>query len=150
MRVQDLMTRHPVCCRMSDTAQSVAKILRDEDIGCVPVVSSEDSKRIEGVITDRDLCCSIIAAGLDPKTTAIGSFVTRNPVTCRPEQSLDSCARLMQVHQIRRVLIINRDMECVGIVSQADMARWEDGQRVHRTLEEISRPSQMIKLPAAG
>ncbi len=150
MRVQDLMSRHPVCCRMSDTAQSVAKILRDEDIGCVPVVSSEDSKRLEGVITDRDLCCSIVAAGLDPRTTAIGPYVTGNPVTCRSEQSLDSCARLMQVHQIRRVLIINGDMECVGIVSQADVARWEDGEKVHRTLAEISRPAQMIKLPAAG
>jgi len=55
------MTQHPVCCHASDSAQSVAKALRDQDIGSVPVVGDGDSQALVGIITDRDLCCSIIA-----------------------------------------------------------------------------------------
>ena len=71
MKVQELMTQHPVCCRPTDTANMVAEILRDEDIGSIPVVSEGDSGRLVGIITDRDLCCRILAAGipLSPKRT---------------------------------------------------------------------------------
>jgi CBS domain-containing protein len=144
MRVQEVMTHHPICCRPKDTAQTVAKILRDADIGSMPVISDGDSKRLEGIITDRDLCCGIVAEGLDPKTTPIEAYVTRDPVTCRPEQSLDSCEKLMQTHRIRRILIVDRDVRCVGILSQADLARSEESNKVHKTVAEISKPSQTI------
>jgi CBS domain-containing protein len=144
MKVQDIMAQHPVFCRPTDTVQTVAQILRDEDVGSLPVVSEGDSERLVGIITDRDLCCRILAAGLDPKTTSIEAYVTRDPVTCRPEQSVDSCARLMQVHQIRRILIVDGHQCCVGILSQADLARSDQSDKVHRTVAEISKPSQTI------
>jgi CBS domain-containing protein len=125
----------------------VAQILRDEHIGSMPVVSDGDAKRLEGMITDRDLCCGIMAAGEDPRTTTIAAYVSRNLVTCRPEQSLDSCEKLMQVYQVRRILIVDGDMCCVGIISQADLARSEESGKLHRTVAEISRPSQAIAIP---
>ena len=142
MRVREVMTQYPQCCHIGDVAQTVAQIFRDEDIGAMPVLS--DGERLEGVITDRDLCCSIIAQGLDPRTTSIESFVSRTLVTCRPEQSVDSCEKLMQLHQVRRVVVVDGRERCIGIVSQADLARSEDSQKVHRTVAEISRPSQTI------
>lgn len=145
MKVQDVMAQHPVCCRLTDTLQAVAQILRDEDIGSLPVLSDGDSGRqLIGIITDRDLCCRSVAEGADPKTTSIEAYLTRDPVTCRPEQSLDSCARLMQMHQIRRILVVDQHGSCVGILSQADLARSDQSERVHRTVAEISRPSQVI------
>lgn len=54
MRAKDVMTQHPVCCHASDSAQSVAKALHDEDIGSLPVVADGDSRRLVGIITDRD------------------------------------------------------------------------------------------------
>ena len=147
MKVQDVMSQHPICCLPTDTAQMVAQILRDEHIGSMPVVSDGESKRVEGMITDRDLCCGIVAAGKDPGTTTIAAHVSRNLVTCRPEQSLDSCERLLQVHQVRRILIVDGDMCCVGIISQADLARSEESGKLQRTVAEISRPSQTIAIP---
>jgi CBS domain-containing protein len=144
MKVQDVMAQHPVSCRLTDTVQTVAQILRDEDIGSLPVVSDGDSGRLVGIITDRDLCCRILATGLDPTTTSIEAYVTRDVVTCRPEQSLDSCVKLMQLHQIRRILIVNRDARCVGILSQADLARSDQSDRMGKTVAEISKPSQTI------
>jgi CBS domain-containing protein len=158
MKVQDVMTRHPMCCRLTDTAQRVAQILRDQHIGSMPVVSDGEGKRLEGMITDRDLCCGIVAAGEDPKTTTIAAYVSRKLVRCRPEQSLDSCEKLMQVHQVRRILIVDQEMRCVGIISQADLARSEEGKlhgpgpkyrdlgrrlRYHRPLGNWSWCSQM-------
>src|SRR6476661_4990554 len=103
MRVKDVMTQHPICCHASDSAQSVAKAFRDEDIGSLPVIADGESNQLEGIISDRDLCCTIVAEGLDPKVTTIEVFIARSPVTCRAEQSLDSCEKLMQLHQVRRV-----------------------------------------------
>jgi CBS domain-containing protein len=129
----------------------VAQMLRDEDVGSLPVVSPGEPKRLVGIITDRDLCCRIVAAGLDPKTTSIEAYVTRNPVTCRPEQSLDSCARLMEMHQVRRIVVVDHDERCVGILSQADLARSQDSRNVHRAVAGISKPSHtMITTPTAA
>jgi CBS domain-containing protein len=144
MKVREVMTQYPQCCRVSDMAQMVAQMFRDQDIGAMPVLSDGESRRLEGIVTDRDLCCGIMAEGLDPKTTPIAAFVSRSLVTCRPEQSLDSCEKLMQMHQIRRILVVDDSANCVGILSQADLARTDDSQKVSRTVAEISRPSQTI------
>jgi len=88
MKVRDVMTPTPACCLATDTAQKVAEILRDQNVGSVPVVQDQESRRLTGIITDRDLCCSVIAQGLDPKNTPIERFITRNPVTCREDENL--------------------------------------------------------------
>ncbi len=149
MRVKDVMTQHPVCCRTSDSAQSVAKALRDEDVGSLPVIADADSRRLVGIITDRDLCCTIIAQGLDPATTEIELVMKRNPVSCRAEQSLDACEKLMQIHRVRRVPVVDEQGRCVGMVSQADLARLEQPDKVHRTVAEISKPARAIILATA-
>lgn len=149
MRVKDVMTQHPVCCHASDSAQSVAKALRDQDIGSLPVVADGDSQALVGIITDRDLCCSIIAQGLDPATTSIEAYMKRSPVSCRAEQSLDACEKLMQIHQVRRLPVIDGKSRCIGMVSQADLARSERPDKVHRTVAEISKPALAIILATA-
>jgi predicted transcriptional regulator len=140
MKVQDVMTRYPVCCCLTDTAQMVAEILRDEDIGSVPVICDGESQRLVGIITD-----------LDPRTTLIDAYITRNLVTCRREQSLDSCEKLMQTHRVRRILIVDHDMRCIGILSEADIARSDESHKVHKTVAEISKPSQtLVTAPVAA
>jgi CBS domain-containing protein len=142
MKVKDVMTTDPVCCRLTDTAQTVAKILRDEDIGSVPIISEE--KKLEGIITDRDLCCTIVAEGLDPRTTSINNYVTRKPLTCRADDDLDECERAMQKHQIRRIPVVDNQERCIGVVSQADLALREEPQKVKQTVAEISKPGHQV------
>ena len=150
MRVQEVMTRQPVCCLSEDTVKAVARLLREEDIGSMPVVSDTSSRRLVGIITDRDLVCRVVSEGLDPSTTVIEAFMTRDPVACRPEQSLESCERLMQVHQIRRVPVVDREGRCIGIVAQADVARVAQAERIQKTIAEISRPIETIIAPASA
>jgi CBS domain-containing protein len=140
MKVREVMTPDPVCCIPSDTAQKVAQVLRDENVGSLPVVADRQSLTLIGMITDRDICCSIIADGLDPKKTAIEKYVTADVVSCRDGENLDKCERAMQEHQIRRIPVVDGDGRCIGIVSQADLALRDKPEKVSRTVAEISRP----------
>jgi len=142
MKVREAMTTDPVCCLPTDTAQRVATILRDHRIGSVPVVADMYSRKLIGVITDRDLCCSILAEGLDPKHTSIDKFMSPTPVTCRDGENLEKCERSMQEHQVRRIPIVDGEDRCVGILSQADLALKDKPERVAKTVAEISKPEQ--------
>jgi CBS domain-containing protein len=140
MKIREVMSTNPVCCLPTETAQKVARILRDNNIGSVPVVADQQSRELIGMITDRDLCCSVIAEGLDPKQTPIGKFVSPEPVTCRDGENLEKCETAMQEHQVRRVPIVDGQNSVIGIVSQADLARKDQPEKVWKTVAEISKP----------
>ena len=140
MKIRELMTPDPVCCTPEDSAHKVAKILRDQNIGSVPVVMDQSSRKLVGMITDRDLCCSIVAEGLDPASTKIDRLFSLNPVTCREGENINNCEQLMQEHQIRRIPIVDGEERCIGIVTQADLALKESAEKVSKTVAEISKP----------
>lgn len=139
MKIRDIMTRDPACCVLSDTAQTVAKILCDRSVGSMPVVADRQSRKLVGMITDRDLCCSVIAQGMDPKTTPIEKFITIAPSSCREGENVEHCERLMQEHQVRRIPIVDAEDRVIGIVSQADLALKDKPERVSKTVAEISK-----------
>lgn len=140
MKVREVMTADPVCCVPSDTAQKVARMLCERNIGAVPVVADQQSRKLVGMIADRDLCCSIVAEGLDPQKTSIESLFSVDPVTGRDGENLEKCERAMQEHQTRRVPVVDGEGCCIGIVSQADLALKDRPERVSKTVAEISRP----------
>jgi CBS domain-containing protein len=142
MKIREVMSPNPVSCLPTDSAQRVARIMCDHNIGSVPVVMDQDSRKLVGVLTDRDLCCSVVAHGLDPKTTTIEKFMTLNPVICREEEDVENCERLMQEHQIRRIPIVDAEGGVIGIVAQADVALKDKSERVSKTVAEISKPAE--------
>jgi len=142
VKIREIMSRDPACCVLSDTAQTVAKILCDRSIGSMPVVADQRSRKLVGMITDRDLCCSVIAEGMDPKTTQIEKLITLAPLTCRDGENIEICERLMQEHQVRRIPIVDAEDRVIGIVSQADLALKDKPERVSKTVAEISKASR--------
>jgi len=150
MKVREAMTPDPVCVVPSDTAQSVARQLREHNIGSVPVVLDRDSRKLYGMITDRDLCLHIVADGLDPKTTTIEKCVSLDPVSCREGENLASCERLMQERQVRRIPIVDAGDRVIGIIAQADVALAEPAERVARTVKEVSKPEEQKQPPIAA
>lgn len=117
-RVRDVMTEHPICCVPSDTVQHVASLMRDEDVGCLPVV--DISRRLVGIVTDRDVCCRATADGVDPKATTIEPYITHSIVTCVPNDEFKHCLELIRKHGIRRVPVVDEDGCCIGIVALSD------------------------------
>jgi CBS domain-containing protein len=139
MKVRDIMTKDPICCVLTDTAQRVAQTLRDENIGSVPIVEDQQSRKLIGMITDRDLCCSVIADGLDPKTSTIVNLISSEPVSCRDGDNIQKCEQAMQEHRIRRMPVVDGEGHCIGIVSQADLALKGKPDELSKTIAEISR-----------
>ena len=142
MKIREIMSRDPTCCVLSDTAQTVAQILCDRNIGSMPVVANQVSRKLIGMITDRDLCCSVVAQGMDPKSTPIVKLITLAPLTCRDGENIEICERLMQEHQVRRIPIVDAEDRIIGIVSQADLALKDKPERVWKTVAEISKTSR--------
>jgi CBS domain-containing protein len=139
MKVRDVMTSNPVCCLPTDSAQKAAQVLRDNNVGSVPVVDDQQSRVVIGMITDRDICCSVVAAGLDPKSTQIAKYMSPEVITCRDGENIDRCEKAMQEHQIRRIPIVDGEGKCIGIVAQADLALKEKPEKVSKVVAEVSK-----------
>src|SRR5262245_31080402 len=139
MKVREVMSQNPACCVPTDSAQTVARIMRERNVGAVPVIADRQSRQLIGVITDRDFCCSIVADGLDPKKTTIQKFISVNPISCRDGENIEKCERLMQDHQVRRIPVVNNNGAVIGIVSQADLVLNDRPERVSRMVAEISK-----------
>jgi CBS domain-containing protein len=140
MKVLEVMTANPVCCLFTDTAQKASQILRDQHVGSLPVIRDQQSRQLVGMVTDRDICCSVVADGLDPRNTSIEKYISADLVTCRDDDNLDKCEQAMQEHQIRRIPVVDDEGRCIGIVSQADLALKDKPEKVSRTVAEISKP----------
>lgn len=142
MLVKDAMSRKIVFCTHSDTAQDAARIMKANGVGALPVVSDLISAHLEGIVTDRDLCCNVVAEAKLAEMTKIADVMTRNPVTCVPENTLEDCENLMQKYQIRRIPVVDDKGRCVGIVAQADIAAHASVAEIAKTLAEISKPQK--------
>jgi CBS domain-containing protein len=141
MKVREVMSSNPICCVPTDTAERVAKAMCEHNVGSIPVVTDQQSRKVVGIITDRDLCCSIVAGGLDPKRTTIEKFASTSPAVCRDGENLDTCERTMQERKVRRIPVVDGEGACIGIVAQADLALKDKPEKVSRTIAEISKPS---------
>jgi CBS domain-containing protein len=142
MTCEQVMTPNPQCCVPGDSAVRVAKIMKIEDIGSIPVCGSRDSRRLVGIVTDRDLVLHVVAEGRDPNNTRVQDIMTREPITCRADEDLENAIERMRTSQIRRIPVVDRNGMLAGIISQADIAiRTHSREKTGEVVERISRPT---------
>jgi CBS domain-containing protein len=143
------MSADPQCCTPNDTVERAAKVMADSDCGCLPVVDETNQKRVVGVITDRDIAVRGVARGKNP-STKIRDLMTTSTFFCPSDADIGDVERLMAHHQVRRVIVVDDKQCCVGIVSQADIARAAKRQSnvtdqdLARVVESISEPRQSV------
>src|SRR3954463_2286132 len=118
MKVKDIMTDNPETVGPGTLIGDVAGMMRDLDVGIVPVVREGE---LLGVITDRDITIRVTAAGLLPFEVTVQDFVSPNPVSVSPDDTSDKARKLMADNQIRRLLVTDGG-KLVGIVSLGDVA----------------------------
>ena len=137
----DVMTPDPTCCVAGDPVTRAAEIMKKDDVGAVPVVDGKNSKKLVGIITDRDIVIQIIAGGKDVNDIRIEDVMSRSPVTCRPEDPIQNAMDYMAQHQVRRIPVVDGKGGIVGIISQADVATRVDlPEKTANVLEDISQP----------
>lgn len=140
MKVQDVMTRDPRCVTPETSAREAAQVMKDEDVGIVPVVEGE---RLVGVVTDRDLALRVVADGRDSSAAVRDVMSSGRIATCRPDEDLDRVMETMAKEQVRRIPIVDERGSLVGIVAQADVVlKAKDDRKAEKTVEQISEPGQ--------
>ncbi len=140
MDVRSAMTPDPACCTRSASLRAVAGLMIDNDCGEIPVVDDHEKRRPIGVITDRDIAVRAVAQGAAPDSSRVGDFMTTPCITVRPEDSLRDCCALMERHQIRRILVVDKDERLCGIVSLADIAKHAERAQTGDVVKEVSEP----------
>ena len=142
MKAREIMSKNPTCVTPETTLVDAARLMKDENIGVIPVVDSLDSRRLIGVVTDRDIAVRAVAEGRDGSTTSVGHIMTADVRTSGPDDSVNDVMALMGREQIRRVPIVDERGALVGIIAQADIVlEAKDDKKAERTVEKISEPS---------
>jgi CBS domain-containing protein len=132
---RDLMTPDPTCVKEDQTLADAARMMRDLDVGALPICGNDD--RLKGMLTDRDIVVKCIAEGGDPTTTTAGSLAEGPPLTIGADVDIREALEVMQDQQVRRLPVIDAH-RLVGIVSQADIARELSAVQTGETVAEIS------------
>ena len=144
MRAADVMTDNPECVTPETSLAEAARKMRDLDVGIIPVVESESSKRLRGVLTDRDIAIRAVAEGKDAQSTRVMEVMTTQVETCNKNDTLRDVLNVMEREQVRRVPITDREGRLVGIIAQADVATEVDSpagqRRFAETVGDISEP----------
>jgi len=138
MKAREIMTQNPRVVTPETPVQEAARLMRTEDTGVLPVVESEGSRRLIGMITDRDIALRVVGDGMT--SAQVRDAMSANPKTCGPDDNVKDVMRVMSDAQVRRIPIVDDGGTVVGIVSQADVVRQTDGERVEKTIEKISQP----------
>lgn len=135
MKCREIMTKNVRTATRDTSLRDVAALMRDGDMGAVPVV---DGGKLIGIVTDRDIVVRVIAEGKGADT-AISDAMTTELFTVAPDDFVFEAIRLMGDKQIRRVPVIDSNGSLAGIIAMADVVlETEDEREIAETLEEIS------------
>jgi predicted transcriptional regulator len=119
--------------------------MKTHGLGAIPVVFDKAYALLEGIVTDRDLCCSVVAGSNKANAIKIAEVMTRVPVTCEPDDTLEFREVLMQENQVRRIPVVDKRWRCIGIVAQADIVLQAPAAQIAKTVVEISKPSKTVR-----
>jgi len=136
MKVKELMTPDVKCCAEYNTLNTAAKMMWENDIGCVPVIDHEG--RAIGMLTDRDVCMSAYIQGVPLTGALVTSAMSKEGFSCGPEDNLATAEKLMKGKQIHRLLVLDADRHPVGLLSLNDIAREGAHEAEMKTGRQVS------------
>ena len=122
MKVADIMSRHVISVNQKEPVTAAARLMKRHNLGALPVC--DDTGRLRGVVTDRDIVTRCIALDYDPTDTMLREIMTRGLLTCKPTDDVEKMASTLRREQVRRLPVTDNG-KLVGMVSLADIARRE-------------------------
>jgi len=139
-KCSEVMTSTPVCCLPNDTAVRAAELMKRDNVGSIPVVENDQSRKLVGIVTDRDLALKIVAEGRDARSTKVEAVMSGSVVTCLGDDDLQKALDAMAKHQLRRIPVVDSSNKVVGIIAQADVAtRANQPEKTAEVVKEISQ-----------
>jgi CBS domain-containing protein len=143
-KARDLMTENPACVTPETTAQEAARLMESHDVGSLPVVESTASKRLVGIVTDRDLALRVLGRGESGNLPVRDAMSSGDLICVRAEDDIDNVEKLMGRNQVRRIPVVDDQKRILGVIAQADLARERKavGEKdLGKVLEKISEPA---------
>ena len=126
LKVEDVMTRNVITVKQDTPIYEAMAVMRTNDITGMPVI--DDDMNLVGVITEKDVL-SLFGSEKDENKTTVGSFMTRPAVSYRGDESLQSVCDFMIVNYFRRVPVVSKKGNLVGIISRPDIIDYIIEQR---------------------
>jgi CBS domain-containing protein len=140
-KCHEVMTPHPASGEPGDSIRGAAETMKSEDVGALPVVDSRSSRRLVGVITDRDIVVRVVGAGGDVDGSTVKDAMTSNPASVREDEDVSRAIGLMAERKVRRIPVVDAEGRLVGIIAQADVAtRVNKDKQTGELVEAISEP----------
>jgi CBS domain-containing protein len=122
LTARDLMTNRVSTIRPEDSLESAARLMSESECGAIPVV--DEFNRLVGIITNRDITTRAVAKGLSIPHAQVSDCMTKQAFACSVHNTLESCARGMSWHQVRRIPIVDDEHRVIGMISQGELARF--------------------------
>ncbi len=133
---RDIMTADPRTITASTTLTEAARLMRDLDVGVLPICA--DDQHLTGILTDRDIVVRCIAEGGDPREVSAGALSDGDPVSIHADDPIDDVFNTMAEYQLRRLPVIEND-RLVGIISEADIARDGNTEEIADTVQAVTQ-----------
>ena len=119
MKVKSAMHHGVEWCAPDTPICDIAKIMKSEDIGSVPIGEND---RLIGMVTDRDIACKAVADGADLQKTTARDVMTRKIYFCSEDEDVAKAVQRMEDKKIRRLPVINKAKRMVGMLSLGDLS----------------------------
>ena len=144
MKASDVMTPNPTARRPEDDLKSVLEVMKQENVGIVPITEGNGEQRVVGVVTDRDIALHLGASDRRPSEVRASEAMTTDIVSVGPDADIHEVSRKMQNAQVRRVLVTD-GKRLLGVIATADLARASAssdrdkvGEEVEKVMEKVS------------
>lgn len=139
MQVKDVMSTDLEVITPDATIQEAARKMSAVNVGSLPVV---DNGQLVGIVTDRDITIRATAEGLTPDQCRVSEVMSTSPDHIFDSDDISDAANVMKTRQVRRLPVLNRDKELVGILSLGDVAVEGNDKLTGDALEGISQPAE--------
>lgn len=139
MQAKDLMTANPRTCGPNDTLKDAIAIMKDENVGIVPITEGNGELRVVGVVTDRDAALKLGERDQRPSEVRVSETMSTSIVQVRPDDDVDDVTRKMEDAQVRRILVCESG-RLIGVIATADLARDGKTKQTGKVIEKISEP----------
>jgi CBS domain-containing protein len=151
MKIEEIMQRDVKVCTQDDSLNTAARLMWDNDCGCVPVIASDGNGAIVGMLSDRDICMAAYTQGKSLNDIPVTVAMAHSVLSCKPNDDLALAEAMMREARIHRIPVVDKNGAVVGIVSLTDIARSSlslgDGRVALGTQAEIARTLAAIREP---
>ena len=142
MQVREIMTENPATATPDMGLKEVARLMKDCDCGAIPVVDGQDNCRPIGVVTDRDIVIRCLADGKNPLDCKAGDAMSSQVITIYADERLEDALRAMEENEIRRIVVVDENDQCIGMLSQADIALNAPAAQTAELVRDVSEPTE--------